>query len=508
MKNKFLLLIAAFALPLCMWANNIRVKLNSYNPTTKQLNISLAWDNSWHDGSGQFRDAAWLFVKYKDITNAEWQHATLGTPNGSGGSITATIADTVNTPGVLFDVQAKKAGVTTGPVTGYMIRRQKSTSVATQNNPEYAGVYNVGMSFNVAITLPAGVTLANPEFRVYALEMVDIPQGAFYAGDGSANSYVKTNTTTNAPLYLTSTSGGTGLSATTYFRGEPISVSSNYPNGVAEYFIMKYELSNEAYCEFMNTLTRAQQNSLAESSSFTTATTGIINDFNDFHSKFAASFTSLTDPAVFGCDANQNGIFNEANDGQNNGVIINYMRDAFAYLDWAGLRAMSGYEFEKACRGPLAPVAGEFAWGTTTFNNAIIDVDVFGPNEGSSLTVDGPMARAGTRNGAFAKPAGSTRLNSGGSYYGVMELSNSGSEPHIGYGDSPVWNSWTAINGDGLVNADYATLELAATSPDVSRLYEAFNNNRIYQNANTSLKTGLSQPIPIPTRQTIRGVIK
>ncbi len=509
MKSKILLMVAVFALPLLMQANNVRVKLNSYNAVTKQLNITLAWDNSWHDGSGQFRDAAWLFLKYKDITNPEWQHAVLGTPNGAGGNTPAVLTDTLNSPGVQFDVQAKRAGVSTGAVTGYMVRRQKSATVATQNNPEYAGVYNVAMSFNVVVTLPAGVTLANPEFRVYALEMVDIPSGAFYAGDGSANSYVKTNTTTNAPLYLTSTGGGTGLSATTYFGGTQIAVSSNYPNGVAEYFIMKYELSNEAYCEFMNTLTRAQQNSLSESPGFTTAATGVINNFNDSYSKFAASFTSLTDPAVFGCDANQNGIFNEANDGQNNGVIINYMRDAFAYLDWAGLRAMSGYEFEKACRGPLAPIAGEYAWGTATYTYPVFDVDAFGPSEGSSIAVDGPLSRAGTRNGAFARPVGSTRLNSGGSYYGVMELSNSGYEAHIGYGDSPVWNSWTATNGDGLVNADYSALELAPTAYTVSWLNPALTNNLIYQSGNTSLKyPGGPSSQPTPTHQTFRGVIK
>jgi formylglycine-generating enzyme required for sulfatase activity len=39
--------------------------------------------------------------------------------------------------------------------------------------------------------------------------------------------------------------------------------------------------------------------------------------------------------------------------------------DGMAYAAWAGLRPMTELEFEKACRGPLPPRSGEYAWGTT-----------------------------------------------------------------------------------------------------------------------------------------------
>ncbi|HRG90640.1 MAG TPA: hypothetical protein PLW44_16570, partial [Chitinophagales bacterium] len=199
MKSKFLLLIAAFALPLCMWANNIRVKLNSYNPTTKQLNISLAWDNSWHDGSGQFRDGAWLFVKYKDVSNNTWQHAILNTPAN-----TATITDTLSGYNVMFNVIGKNPSTASGYVgsRGYIIRRQQGATATVQSNPEYAGVYNVAMNLTATIVTPPGMLLANPEFRVYAMEVVNIPSGAYYAGDGSYNSIVQTSTTNNSPVYI------------------------------------------------------------------------------------------------------------------------------------------------------------------------------------------------------------------------------------------------------------------------------------------------------------------
>jgi formylglycine-generating enzyme required for sulfatase activity len=37
--------------------------------------------------------------------------------------------------------------------------------------------------------------------------------------------------------------------------------------------------------------------------------------------------------------------------------------DAMAFAAWAGLRPMTELEYEKACRGPLDPVSGEFSWG-------------------------------------------------------------------------------------------------------------------------------------------------
>ena len=41
--------------------------------------------------------------------------------------------------------------------------------------------------------------------------------------------------------------------------------------------------------------------------------------------------------------------------------------DAIRYSAWVGLRPMTELEFEKACRGPLATVDGEFPWGDTLY---------------------------------------------------------------------------------------------------------------------------------------------
>lgn len=452
MKTKILLLAAAFALPFFTMANNIRVVLNSFNPTTKQLKISLAWDNSWHDGSGQFRDAAWLFIKYKDITNNEWQHAILANPSTANNILT----DTLSGSGVKFDVLGRNPSVAPGPVgsRGYMIRRQKGATTTVQNNPQFAGVYNVGMPLTATLVLPAGVVLANPEFRVYALEMVNVPAGSFYAGDGTSASMVKTSDSNNSPFLLTSETAA----ITPYINGNPVAIPAGtstaptYPRGVNEFFIMKYELSLDGYHEYLNTLTRTQQNS-----QLATSPTEVSGSFDYGFS--TATYTSQTNPAVFSCDANHNGIFNEANDGKTNGVLISYVRAVLGYLDWAAIRPMTGFEFEKACRGPLYPVPNENAWGSAVYNVANLDIDRYGPNETNSLVVDGPGFNGSIRNGAFAKANGSTRLNSGGSYYGVMELSSGGYCLSTGFSEFG-WTSFTGTNGDGIVNASYAGMYL------------------------------------------------
>ena len=59
------------------------------------------------------------------------------------------------------------------------------------------------------------------------------------------------------------------------------------------------------------------------------------------------------------------------------------------YLDWAGLRPMTELEYEKICRGPSAPVAGEYAWGSTTIGtNALVTFSI-SPEDGTE-TITSP----------------------------------------------------------------------------------------------------------------------
>ena len=125
-------------------------------------------------------------------------------------------------------------------------------------------------------------------------------------------------------------------------------------------------------------------------------------------------------------------------------VPISYLsaNQMLAYLDWTGLRPMTELEYEKVSRGPVVPVSNGYPWGTAVIaqdnfiltvtdglTEQIINPDPADADAGNALYLNtelrlsldplsGPL-----RNGALAaSKTGSTRLTSGGSYYGVMEL--------------------------------------------------------------------------------------
>ena len=109
---------------------------------------------------------------------------------------------------------------------------------------------------------------------------------------------------------------------------------------------------------------------------------------------------------------------------------------------------------EKACRGPLEPVANEYAWGdvTVTIQTGVTGADGSGTETASPADANywayaggGPM-----RVGIYAT-AGSTRQAAGASYWGIMELSGSAMEMLVGVGNAP-GRLITRVHGDGKLN--------------------------------------------------------
>ena len=162
-------------------------------------------------------------------------------------------------------------------------------------------------------------------------------------------------------------------------------------------------------------------------------------------------------PATVGCDLNLNGVFDEADDGQN--IACNWLSwgDMIAFLDWAALRPMTEFEYEKACRGASIPAVGEYAWGSNTILAANSGAIVYpGAANEVSISVGAGLCAYGVNNNnnrgplrcGFAATSTSNRTVAGASFYGIMELTGNVNEQCLG-GYNYNYSAFTSVSGDG-----------------------------------------------------------
>jgi len=217
--------------------------------TMVQFNIS--WENSWRSSSAPNNwDAAWVFVKYR-VAGGEWQHAWLNdvghtTPSGSA------IDVGLLTPGTTFNA-------TTNPGLGAFIYR----SAAGSGTNTFTGVE---LRWNYGANGVADNALV--DIRVFAIEMGHVPQGAFTVGSGGT----ETGSFTNGPwasgatiplsiasenaLAVANSAGNLWYTSTSTDIGDRTGpIPATFPKGFNAYYCMKYEISQQQYVDFLNTLT-------------------------------------------------------------------------------------------------------------------------------------------------------------------------------------------------------------------------------------------------------------
>ena len=378
------------------------VTITGISVSGNDVTFAISWENSWNTNLAPANwDAVWVFIKYQDCSTRLWAHAGL-----------STLA-TDHTAGSPLQVDS----VTDGK--GVFIRRSALGS---------------GNITNVTVTLKMTIPTGSYNYKVFGIEMVNVPQGAFDLGDG-------TSASTYNSISINAATQSTGL-IPSVIGGGSAAIPATFPMGYNNFYSMKYEISQEQYVEFLNTLTYSQQKSRVLKDPI-----GIINTIAMY------TFTSLVYrnaiviatpglnaalPAIFGCNALLNSTPNEVNDGQN--IAMNFMSwgDLSAFLDWAALRPMTEMEFEKVCRGASSRLTGEYPWGTTEIHN-VNSTNVVQPftafeyygsvfngncvvglsNTGGSY---GPL-----RCGIFATNS-TGRVSSGAAYYGAMEMGGNVSE--------------------------------------------------------------------------------
>ena len=478
MKRRYYILLVLFFLAVAAdnsFANNIAVENVSLVDkdtvaNTYDLQFDIAWDNSWFITGAPSAtanwDAAWVFAKFSKSTDggatwSDWAHCTL-----------------LNTGSVAPTGSQMSFGDTSGVYKGAFIYRSSAGSGSVDwNDAEIRWAYGtdgVGDTDTVKI-------------KVFAIEMTYIPTANFYVGDGTnrtggSNSHFFDAADaadprdpvliTSTQPYISNVSDGTGtagditwVNESTYAGNLPASrtqLGASYPTGYNAFYIMKYEISQGQYRDFLNILTRTQQNNRTASQ---TASQYVMSNSASvtYRSGIRAPASIPSGAITFGCDLTS-GTFNQSDDGE--WIACNYLSwmDVVAYADWAALRPFTELEFEKACRGGQTVVASEYAWGDATVESATTSLTNGGttsevPNQGnlnySSSSPDGPY-----RAGSFAD-ASSTRANSGAGYYGIMELSGNLWERPVSVMSSQTGTTVSAFdgsNGDGsLSSTGFAT---------------------------------------------------
>jgi formylglycine-generating enzyme required for sulfatase activity len=480
----FIFLLTAFA-----FGNNIQVtNVTLINQNTSEgvnnannhtfVRFTLTWDNSWRTSTGPGNyDAAWVFVKFQPF-GGNYQHATLS-------SVAAHHSVTTNN-GITPEFRTVPDGV------GIFIQRANDGGPGSINWQDVMLRWNYRAN-NVHDT--ASVTV-----QVFAVEMVFIPQGAFYIGDGNigqnSNGFRRNNVPATTPqgreAYLVTsenqiifqTSSATSLASDRAYdpritghwsiSGVGYTLPEAFPKGFNAFYTMKYEISQKQYVDFFNTLPTTPSNS-------TIKTNRSIRN-NDLAQTFRNNFNwtgNNLDDATLTRLTPSGGSGDRACNNLSS-------QDILAYLDWSALRPMTELEYEKMCRGrdvtygPIYPINGEFAWGNNSINS--FTATTLTNDNSESEGIPNPATSQVNCNGALVNlnstPTGNTqgvvrcgifaaknhtsqqRRQSGASFYGVMELTGNVTEFVIstirtfqdGSGNTVYGHStYTGNHGDGVL---------------------------------------------------------
>lgn len=416
------------------------------------VQFDVTWQNSWRLNGVVNWDAAWVFVKFRS-PNGIWQHALLGN-TGHTAPAGSQIDVGLLTPGSAFNA-------TTNPVIGTFIRRGTDgtgtfSATGVQLRWNYA---QQGIGFNDLT-----------EVRVFGIEMVHVNQGAFAVG-GVGTETSDLTLTTISTANATTVPSGTGIlggQAGGCPSGLTAPNSASWPNGFNAFYCMKYEVTQQGYVDFLNTLTYAQQTTRTANAPNSAAGTGalITGNTNRNGIDIQTPGVASTTPAVYACNLDGDAVFGEVVDGKD--IACNFLSwgDLTAYLDWSGLRPMTELEYEKACRGGVAPVPNEFPWGTAgiatsayTLANAGAANEGIATNYSSSAgntsynstdgTNDGPL-----RVGIFAANGSNAgRVTAGASYYGIMELGGDLWERAVTVQGAD-GRTFTGVHGNGALASD------------------------------------------------------
>jgi len=365
-----------------------------------QVVAHVTWKNAWRNARNH--DAAWLFVKMRIGPNGNWTHVRLR----------GIAADSAN-PSLTCSVATDGVGAFCAPASMH----RGSVSARIKLDIDMTGV-------------PERVR-ASPQLegKVFGIEMVYIPEGPFSIGDKDVKSteyaaFYKSDASGNhaGPFRLTSEAEVRVApeAGVLYYRVNPNTaqfegdragpIPAEFPKGTRAVYVMKYELLQGQYADFLN--------HIGKESAFFRAIHGGPGYAEQRGSIRLDHYTYVADkpnrPANW----------------------VSWV-DGTAFADWAGLRPMTELEFSKAARGPVDPAAGDYPWGTSSKQRLL-----------RRMQPDDDLAQTGEAD--ESRLTDSTREALGASYYWVMDLAGSVWEKVVTIGH-PTGRAFKGTHGDGML---------------------------------------------------------
>ncbi|NNE32107.1 MAG: SUMF1/EgtB/PvdO family nonheme iron enzyme [Winogradskyella sp.] len=411
MKN-FLLLIALtlviqnYSFSTELKVTNVRaVDRDDVANTPVSVIFDISWKNSWHNSKNH--DAIWVFMKF----NGYWDNHAKLAPTGH--RILKNRSKNDKPP--FIEVSSDSLG--------FFIYPPKS----------FRGAANYKLQIALDTTNQDISWSKLKGLSVHGVEMVYIPKGSFTIGSPDKEAINR------ASLYKSDANGkpaglitisseneievGPIKNALYYWSEETLyngdqkgPIPSNFPKGYNAFYVMKYELTQGQYAEFLN---------------------GIPDNWTYLRSPIGGrDYYKKRGSIKF----KNNHYYTESPHRPMNYVSFT---DGLAYSDWAALRPITELEFEKAARGPSQPISSEFPWGTNNYDQLE-----------RYVTMDSELTNSNQSDESELNDQ--TRPVFGASYYWVMDLSGSVWEKVITIGN-PLGRQFRGTHGDGILNFGNAT---------------------------------------------------
>ncbi|MEI6211353.1 MAG: hypothetical protein WCR06_06975 [bacterium] len=480
------------------------------------ITFDLAWDWSWRAAweveavqtGGQDKlklenwDAAWVFVKYRQ-PGGNWRHARLAADPAKhivpAGAALEVGKSNDGKRGVGVFIHRAAPGQGPNEWKGVSLRWQLPAGAGDE---EDGGASEFAM--HATTDKPGAGAAFDPakaEVNVLALEMVYVPPCAFWLGDGTTNAIAGQFAAGlgNAPFrieneqaiklggdtadFLNNHDGG-GMDPSNmddFNSDQPAVLPASFPKGYAAFYCMKYEVTMAMYTEYLNMQPYARQAVSVTAKPAMPAGT-LAMDNNSHHSPRSGVLiqTPGTPDTMVPLQVSRDTFVMSGTVTKPGTAAVfkttmplipcHFMpcQGALGFAAWAGLRPMTELEYEKACRGPVKPVANEFPWGTpgvagmdlsggkyalTNFNQETESINWVGGNgpdgtRGNAFFAGNNVALGGpTRVGIFATPE-SDRVTAGATYWGILDMAGSVAEKSVPVGEAAS-RAFSGAHGEG-----------------------------------------------------------